>query len=105
MEVSADPPPDEARAASIQGSDRSAGTAMLSGLPAPLFLISGQQRADVFHRALQAAFDLVRDLLQFLMILFEPRQASRQFVGALLFTAQAVVDHRLQPAEGAVHTI
>src|SRR5260370_16181471 len=68
-------------------------------------LIGGEQRADIFHRALQAAFDFVRDPLQFVMMLFQSREALRHVVGTLLLAAQALLDHRLQSTERTVHAI
>src|SRR5260221_14165280 len=74
-------------------------------LPAPSLLVGGEQRADIFHRPLQPAFDLRRDLPQLVVLPLEPRQALRQFLGAGVLVVQALLDHRLQPAERTVHSL
>src|SRR5260370_10945983 len=74
-------------------------------IPARSLLIGGEQRADIFHRPLQPAFNFHRDLPQLVVLLFEPREALRQFLRAGVLAAQALLNHRLQPAERIVHSI
>jgi len=71
----------------------------------PLFLVCGQQRADVFHGALEAAFDLGRNLAQLVVLSFQLAEALGEFIRARLLGAQTVLDHRLQPAQRVVDAI
>src|SRR3954468_12692384 len=67
-----------------------------------LLLIRGEKRADIFHSPLQPTFDVARDLLQLLVVLLQPRQPRSKLVAARPLVAQALVDHRLEPAERGV---
>ncbi|HTE79668.1 MAG TPA: hypothetical protein VK634_03140, partial [Reyranella sp.] len=66
-------------------------------------LIRREKRADIFHRTFETPFDVHRDSLQLLVLLFEPNQTPGELVGTLLLTAQAFVDQRLESGQCGVY--